>query len=111
MFTNRVRVRLCAFVWLSVCALGVVFVYVRLRAFTCVYVRLFVRLALGEPPTLINSVREKHATRIFPKNLGIPVRTGPPYIYVRRRDPGPARPRSAPSLADPTDTRAHASLS
>ena len=43
--------------------------------------------------------------------LGIPVRTGPPYIYVRRRDPGPARPRSAPSTADPTDTRAHAPLS
>ena len=24
------------------------------------------------------------------EELGIPVRTGPPYIYVRRRDPGPA---------------------
>ena len=38
----------------------------------------------------------------------------PLYIYVhvrRREDPGPARPRSAPSLADPTDTRAHALLS
>ena len=45
--------------------------------------------------------------------VGILVRTAPPPTSIRttQGDPGPARPRSAPSQANPTDTRAHALLS
>ena len=39
------------------------------------------------------------------EELGIPVRTGPPYIYVRRRDPGPA-PTVGPLTSRP-DRHSH----